>query len=107
MMIRTVLTLSADAETAEQLKQHYRDAEVMANAIRHAGALSSELCVSTADPGDIIVLALWPDEAAYETWINHPVRDQVTAEIRQFMPSMSGKVYQVEDSVDLEDLTSS
>lgn len=98
-MFRTVLILKSTPDNAQKVIDHYAEFEVMAEGIRQAGALECELCVSVDDPGDFIVTSLWPDEAAYQTWIDHPVRAKVTADILDYMPVMSGKVYRVEDRV--------
>jgi len=98
-MFRTVLILKSTPEDAQKVMDHYAEFEVMAEGIRQAGALECELCVSVDDPGDFIVTSLWPDEAAYQTWIDHPVRAKVTVDILDYMPVMSGKVYRVEDRV--------
>lgn len=103
-MFRTVLILRSTPEDARKLIEHYAEFEVMAEGIRQAGALECELCVSVDDPGDFIVTSLWPDESAYQTWINHPVRARVTAEILDHMPEMAGKVYRVEDKVTRQSL---
>lgn len=103
-MFRTVLTLKTTPENATNLIEHYAKLEVMAEGIRQAGALECELCISVDDPGDFIVTSLWPNEAAYQTWIDHPVRARVTADILDLMPAMSGKVYRVEDKVTRESL---
>lgn len=98
-MFRTVLTLQSSPADAQNLIEHYAKFEVMAEGIRQAGALECELCVSTDDPGDLLVISLWNSEADYQVWLGHPVRAQVTAEIRANMPRMAGKVYRIEDKV--------
>ena len=103
-MFRSVLILKSTPEEAEKLRKHYDEFEVMAEGIRQSGALECEFCVSVDDPGDILVISLWPSEKHYQHWIEHPVRARVTADIRDSMPFVAGKVYRVEDKVTQADL---
>ena len=45
------------------------------------GFLHGETMLSAEDPGLICVMCTWKDEAAYQEWVNSPVRAKQTSDL--------------------------
>ncbi|RLV56930.1 hypothetical protein D9V41_03950 [Aeromicrobium phragmitis] len=75
-MIRTILTFTPDPAAIEEIERIYAAGDVLAYSLEQTRALASELAVDIDDPEhpEIVVTALWPDEAAYQEWLDHPRR---------------------------------
>jgi quinol monooxygenase YgiN len=84
-MIRTVLTLRVDPAHLEDVLAMYRDEDILQFSLDHSDALTSELSVASDGSGEIIVTALWPSEAAYEGWLNHPSRKESAPRLAQLL----------------------
>ena len=46
-----------------------------------AGFLHGETMLSPEDPGLVCVMCTWKDEAAYQEWVNSPVRARQTVDL--------------------------
>lgn len=73
-MIRTILHLNTTAPGADRVAQFYRDEAILQTSLDNTRALESEISQSLQEPGTLVVTALWPDEAAYQEWLDHPRR---------------------------------
>lgn len=72
MAILTILTLQVPPDRAGDVVRYYASARIL----ERSGALSARLGINHEDAGTLVVVATWPDIAAYETWQHAPVRTQ-------------------------------
>lgn len=80
-MIRSVLSLKTDPERAEQILALYRREGILAESLALTRGTVSEISVAADGSGEILVTALWPDEAAYQEWVDHPRRGRTAPEL--------------------------
>lgn len=73
-MIRSVLTLHTDPEQVQPVFDLYRAEQILQESLDLTRATASEISVAADGSGEILVTALWPDEAAYQEWVDHPKR---------------------------------
>lgn len=58
------------------------------------GLLSAVLLKPTSDDSELLVLAEWPTAAAYQGWLDNPVRAQVNERLTPFVDAeMSGGTF--------------
>jgi hypothetical protein len=78
-MIRTILSFRPDPASVAEIERIYAAGDVLAYSLEQTRALASELVVDLDDPAhpEVVVTALWPDEAAYQEWLDHPRRAAV------------------------------
>lgn len=70
MTMLSILTLRVPPDRSDDVVRYYESARIL----ELSGALSSQLAVKSDDPGTIVVLATWPDDAAYAAWQAAPMR---------------------------------
>lgn len=80
-MIRSVLTLRTSPERARTILALYREKEILQESLDLTRALASEISEACDGSGELIVTALWPDEAAYQEWLDHPRRGRRIPEL--------------------------
>lgn len=73
-MIRSVLILRTAPERVQDVLDLYRAEGILQESLDLTRATASEISVARDGSGEMIVTALWPDEAAYREWIDHPGR---------------------------------
>jgi quinol monooxygenase YgiN len=75
-MIRTILSFRPDPAAVSEIERIYAAGDVLAYSLEQTRAIMSELVVDIDDPDrpEVVVTALWPDEAAYQEWLDHPRR---------------------------------
>ena len=101
-MIRSVLTLRTDPELVEPILELYRAEQILQESLDLTRAIASEISVATDGSGEVIVTALWPDEAAYQEWLDHPNRGRAAPELTALLSGAEvgvGKLYQVDHGV--------
>ncbi|WP_448719361.1 putative quinol monooxygenase [Microbacterium natoriense] len=70
MTILTILTLHVPADRSDDVIGYYRTARIL----DASGASWTQLGTKTDDAGTLVVIATWPDAAAYEVWQKSPAR---------------------------------
>jgi Antibiotic biosynthesis monooxygenase. len=101
-MIRSVLTLRTTPEQVEPLLELYRTEQILQESLDLTRALASEISVASDGSGEVIVTALWPDEAAYQEWLDHPNRGRAAPALTELLVGAEvgvGKLYRVDHSV--------
>lgn len=91
----SLLTLGVAPDRVDAVVARYKELLVIEMAIEHAGAISGELSCRRAD-GQILVIAHWPSAQAYQTWLDHPIRAQISGQMRDLVTVAYGEVFEVE-----------
>jgi heme-degrading monooxygenase HmoA len=99
-VIRSVLYLQPRAGNARALAECYRTRGVLEDAAALDGCLGAELQLPLDERGPILVTALWRDAAAYQQWVDSPVRaahgDGLAQLLEQDLgPELHGKLYEI------------
>ena len=98
-MIRSILTLKTDPARAEQILALYRVEGILEESLELTRGVASEISVATDGSGEIMVTALWPDEAAYQEWLDHPKRERAAPNLRPLLSHAEigvGKLFRVD-----------
>lgn len=101
-MIRSVLTLHTAPEQAASVLELYRREAILQESLDLTRALGSEIASAVDGSGEIIVTALWPDEAAYQEWLDHPNRGRTAPELSELLADARigvGRLYAVDHRV--------
>jgi quinol monooxygenase YgiN len=101
-MIRSVLTLRTTPENAERILELYRDQEILKESMELTRSLGSDIAVATDGSGEVVVTALWPDEAGYQEWLDHPKRGRTAPELSQLISGAEigvGRLYLIDHNV--------
>lgn len=102
-MIRTVLTLRVDPARLAVVLAMYRNEDILQFSLDHSDALASEISVAADGSGEIMVTALWPDEAAYDGWLNHASRKESAPRLARLLEGAAevgpGRIYVVDHAV--------
>lgn len=102
-MIRSVLTFRTNPELVEPIFELYRTEEILQESLNLTRAVASEISAAVDGSGEVIVTALWPDEAAYQEWIDHPNRGRTAPELTALLAGAEigvGRLYRVDHSVE-------
>jgi len=105
-MIRTVLTLRAAPERVEAILDFYRREQILQESLDLTRAVASEISVAADGSGEVIVTALWPDERAYQEWLDHPARERTGPALRELLEGVevgAGKVFEIDHGVSKHD----
>jgi quinol monooxygenase YgiN len=101
-VIRTVLTLSVDPAMVNSVLDLYREEGILQYSLDHSEAVSSEISVSSDGSGTVLVTALWPDEAAYDGWVQNPWRAESNARLAELLKDAAvgtGRIFDVDHGV--------
>src|SRR5690554_1579008 len=101
-MIRSVLTFHTAPDQVEPILELYRVEQILQESLDLTRALASEIATSIDNSGELIVTALWPDEAAYQEWLDHPNRGRAAPALTELLAGAeigAGKLYRVDHSV--------
>lgn len=102
-MIRTVLTLRVDPARLPEVLAIYREEDILQFSLDHSEALASELSVASDGSGEVMVTALWPNEAAYDGWLNHPSRKESAPRLARLLEGAAevgpGRIFVVDHAV--------
>ncbi|ALE07410.1 hypothetical protein AL755_21190 [Arthrobacter sp. ERGS1:01] len=66
--------LNVAPERVGDVLQRYDDEQILQYSLDHSDAISSEISVATDAAGTILVTAVWPDQSAYDGWVENPFR---------------------------------
>lgn len=99
-MIRSVLTLTPPPERVAAVLALYEEEQVLQRSVAEADALAAEISVAADGSGELLVIALWPDEAGYQGWLDHPFRAEFSAKLDTLLDGRvgSGRTYTVAGS---------
>lgn len=101
-MIRSVLTLRASPETAQKILDLYRNEQILHESMDCTRQIASDIAIATDGSGEIMVTALWPDEAGYQEWLDHPNRLRVAPDLTALLADAEigvGRLYRVDHGV--------
>ncbi|GAA2825443.1 heme-degrading monooxygenase HmoA [Leucobacter komagatae] len=101
-MIRTLLTLTPQDGRAPAILQLYRSEQILQESLDLTRAIASEISLATDGSGEILVTAVWPDEAAYQEWIDHPNRGRAAPELQALLDDAKigiGRTFAIDHSV--------
>lgn len=101
-MIRSVLSIRATPEQVQQILDHYRAEQILQESMDSTRSLGSDIAVATDDSGEIIVTALWPDEAGYQEWLDHPNRARMAPALATLLGDAEigvGRLYRIDHGV--------
>jgi heme-degrading monooxygenase HmoA len=99
-MIRSVLYLQPRDGNARAVADMYANRGVLEDAAALDGCLGAELQLPIGDSGPVLVTALWRDPAAYQTWVDSPVRAAHGEELAELIdtepgPELHGTLYEI------------
>lgn len=99
--IRTVLTLRTTPENVENILNFYREEKVLEESLRLTRASSTEIAHAVDNTGEVIVTAVWPDDGAYQEWVDHEARAEIAEGLSVVLNGVVsvGKMYRVEHRV--------
>ena len=106
-MIRSVLTLHTAPAQAGSVLDLYRREAILQESLDLTRALGSEIATAVDGSGEIIVTAVWPDEAAYQEWLDHPNRSRTTPELAALLADARvgvGRLYAIDHRVSKTDI---
>jgi hypothetical protein len=101
-MIRSVLTLHTTTVQATEILELYRAEGILEECLGLTRAIAADVAIATDGSGDVIVTALWPDEAAYGEWVAHPNRSRTGPALTQLLAGVEpgvGKLYRIDHAV--------
>lgn len=99
-MIRSLLYLHPRDGDGQALAGMYRRNGVLTDATALDGCLGAELQLPIDGPGPVLVTALWRDAAAYQQWVESPVRAAHGEGLADLLeqdlgPELHGKLYEI------------
>jgi heme-degrading monooxygenase HmoA len=80
-MTRSVLVFTILPGRRDAFVDGMRRLDVLGRASRQPGFRRSQLHVSRDDPDEALVTADWDSPAAYQGWLDNPVRAEIQAEL--------------------------
>ena len=101
-IIVTVLFLHVREGREEEFASAFRDNDVLKQARDECGMLFAQLLRPATPGAPFIALAHWPDAAAYDCWIESPVRDQLNELLGDLLSDepVTGDLYTPVDQLD-------
>lgn len=100
-MIRSVLSLKSDPDRAEKILDLYRREGILEESLSLTRGTVSEISIALDGSGEILVTALWPDEAAYQEWIDHPRRGRTAPELSPLLADAeigTARLFRIDDT---------
>jgi heme-degrading monooxygenase HmoA len=99
-VIRSVLYLHPRAGNARAVAELYRSSRVLDDAATLDGCLGAELQLPLGGDGPVLVTALWRDPAAYQEWVESPLRaghgEQLTELLEDDLSAaLHGELYEI------------
>lgn len=80
-MVRSVLTFTLRPGQRDEFVDTFRRLGVLEISSFQPGFLGAQLHLDLADPDLALVTATWESAAAYQGWLDNPVRDTLSAEL--------------------------
>jgi heme-degrading monooxygenase HmoA len=99
-MTRSLLYLHAKPGRRDDLVRLFERREILRVSSEQPGFLRAELQVPIDDDDHVLVTADWSSPAAYQGWLDNPVRESMREEMMALLTrEPEGRVYQVVASV--------
>ncbi|QPZ38137.1 antibiotic biosynthesis monooxygenase family protein [Paramicrobacterium chengjingii] len=89
-MIRTILTFDVPLDRIDSILEAYEREQILQRAMEEAGGISTDIAVATDNSGRVLVTALWPDEEAYQRWVDNPFRAESNGRLGDLMDGVVG-----------------
>jgi len=98
-MIRSFLYLNVQPGKRNALLEWYREVGSLDKAVELAGCKATEMYFVPEDENLVLVTALWADSDGYQSWVQNPWRQSLSAGISQYLdadfaPDAQGYVYE-------------
>jgi quinol monooxygenase YgiN len=84
-MVRSVLVLRALPGRRDDVTALFERLEILRQASAVPGFLGAELDAAADDPDELLVTAMWESGAAYDAWLESPVREQMRSPLEQLL----------------------
>jgi quinol monooxygenase YgiN len=99
-MVRSVLALRAKPGRRDEVVALFERLEVLREAGAVPGFVSAELQVAADSPDDLLVTATWESAAAYDGWLESPVRERMRPALEELLDESpaAGRVYDIVQS---------
>ena len=99
-MTRTVLIFDVLPRRRDEFIARFRSLRVFEHASRQAGFRRTELCVPTDGSDRVMVTAEWDSPAAYQGWLDNPIRPMIQAELGPLLAAApEPQIYETVDDV--------
>jgi quinol monooxygenase YgiN len=96
-MVRSVLNLRARPGRRDDVVALFERLGVLREASVVPGFVSAELQVAADGSDDLLVTATWESAAAYDAWLESPVRERMRPALEELLAEApaGGRVYEV------------
>lgn len=94
--------LEVDPDRVDEVVRMYRTEEILEYSLAHSDCIATELSVATHGSGTVLVTALWPDEDAYQGWLNNPWRAHSSERLADILTSATvgaGRTFSIVSTV--------
>jgi quinol monooxygenase YgiN len=96
-VVRSVLVLRAKPGRRDEVVALFARLGVLGEASAVPGFVGAELHVAADGSDELLVTATWESAAAYDRWLESPVREQMRPALERLLaePPAAGRVYDV------------
>jgi quinol monooxygenase YgiN len=84
-MVRSILVLRARPGRRDDVTALFERLEILREASAIPGFLGAELGASADDADELLVTATWESDAAYDAWLESPVRERMRAPLEELL----------------------
>jgi quinol monooxygenase YgiN len=84
-MTQSVLRFALLPGKRDEFLQTFRRLQVLETSSRQAGWRGGQLLVDVEDPDAAMVIARWDSPAAYQGWLDNPVREEIGDQLEPFL----------------------
>lgn len=84
-MVRSILTFRITPGRRQEFLDTFREISVLETSSFQAGYLGAELHLDLHDSDVALVTAVWESAAAYQGWLDNPVRQTLSDRLEPFM----------------------
>jgi quinol monooxygenase YgiN len=92
-----MLALRAKPGRRDEVVALFERLEVLREAGAVSGFVSAELQIAADDADDLLVTATWESAAAYDAWLDSPVRERMRPALEELLAESpaAGRVYDI------------
>jgi quinol monooxygenase YgiN len=95
-VVRSVLVLRARSGRRDDVVALFARLDVLREASAVPGFVAAELQVSADGSDELLVTATWESAAAYDTWLESPVRERMRPVLEELLAEPpAGRVYEL------------
>jgi quinol monooxygenase YgiN len=84
-MTQSVLRFALLPGKRDEFVETFRRIRVLETSSHQAGWRGGQLLVDTEDPDAAMVIARWESPAAYQGWLDNPVREEIGDQLEPFL----------------------